>query len=187
MKKLAITLAVALAVVSTAALAATSYLVKGKYVSGNLVFTKASDNSVLLTISPTAVNVGTGIALQLDGTAVTATATELNQYTVTAFMADAGTAGSTYVVCPFAGDIKKLSVVNWVANATTGTVYLAKIGGTNVTAPSWTHGTTDAAGTGVTVVPTAANTVTAGQVLELASDGGSSSVMPVMFSVTIER
>lgn len=109
------------------------------------------------------------------------------QYKANAYLADGGSAGSTFLVCPFAGTIVSLSAVNFVANATTKTVLLAKIAGVTVTAPAWEILVTAAAGTGVTVVPTAANVVTAGQVLEIASDGGSSSVMPVSFTVVIQR
>jgi len=101
--------------------------------------------------------------------------------------ADIGTAGSTFIVSPFAGTIVNLSAVNTAANAGTKTVLLAKLAGTTVTAPAWEVGVTAAAGTATSVVPTAANTVTAGQVIELNFDGGSSSVTPAVFSVVIAR
>jgi hypothetical protein len=100
---------------------------------------------------------------------------------------DIGTAGSVYVVTPFAGTIVGLGAVNHGANAGTKTVLLAKLAGTNVTAPAWEVAVTAAAGTGVSVVPTAANTVAAGDVIEINYDGGSSNVTPATFSVTILR
>lgn len=107
--------------------------------------------------------------------------------TLNAYMADAGTASSAFVVCPFAGNIVGLAAVSSVANATAATTLLAKLGGVTVTAPAWTFTTTQAAGLASAVVPTAANAVAAGGVIELNSDGGSSSVMPTMFTVTIQR
>lgn len=155
-------------------------LIRSKWVSGNLVYTDKSGNA-LLTISPTTVEIGSSATLKVSGSTVP------NEYVVSAYLADAGTAGSAYVVCPYAGTIKKLSVVNYAANAGTKTVLLGKIGGSNVTAPAFEEAVTAAAGTGVTVVPTAANVVTAGQVLEFATDGGSSSVTPVNFQAVIQR
>lgn len=121
------------------------------------------------------------------GSTQLATTSLLNQYAVTCHLADAGTAGSTYVVAPQAGTISKVSIVNYAANATTATVYTAKINGSTVTHPTLQHGATDAAGTAINAVPTAANTVAAGDVISVASDGGSSSVMPITVTFTITR
>jgi hypothetical protein len=121
----------------------------------------------------------------MDG--VTATTTELNQYCVNAYQADAGTAGSVFVVCPFAGAIKKLSVVGYAKDTTTKTTFTAEIAGTLVTAPAWELALNAEAGTVSSVVPTAANVVTAGQALELISDGATDATLPVMYTVTIER
>ncbi|MES2126658.1 MAG: hypothetical protein V4463_05245 [Pseudomonadota bacterium] len=101
--------------------------------------------------------------------------------------ADIGTAGSVFVISPFAGTIVGLAAVNHVANATTKTVLTAKLGGVSVTAPAWEVAVTAAAGTPTSVVPTAANSVAVGDVIEIAFDGGSSSVEPTTFSITILR
>lgn len=151
--------------------------------NGNLVFHDSSGTAVL-TIAPTYVDAA---ALKIAGTAVSATGAELNQYAVTCHLADAGTLGSAYVVAPHAGNIVGVSVVNYAANAGTKTVFTAKIGGVSVTHPALEEAVTAAAGTAVTVVPTAANAVTAGQAIEIASDGGSSSAMPCSFTLTIAR
>lgn len=111
----------------------------------------------------------------------------LGRAVLNAYAADIGTAGSSFVVCPFAGTIVGLSAVNHGANAGTKTVLLAKLATVSVAAPAWEVAVTAAAGTGVSVVPTAANTVTAGQVIEIAYDGGSSNVTPATFSVTVLR
>lgn len=107
-------------------------------------------------------------------------------YTLNAYMADGGTAGSVYVVAPVAGTIVKLSAVNYAANETTKTVLTGFIVTDAITHTAWEIGATAAAGTATAVTPSGANTVTAGQVIKLTTDGGSSSTMPVMFTVTIQ-
>jgi len=111
----------------------------------------------------------------------------LGRAVLNAYAPDIGTAGSVYVVCPFAGTIVDLVAVNQGDNAGTKTVLTAKIGGASVTHPAWEVAVTAVAGTGVSVAPTAANNVTAGQVIEIASDGGSSNVTPAMYSITVLR
>ncbi len=137
--------------------------------------------------SGASLDIESGGALKIAGSTVTPTATQLNQYVVTAYAADIGTAGSSFVTCPHAGVIKSLQAVNHGANAGTKTVLTAKIATVSVTAPAWEVAVTAAAGIGVAVVPTATNTVTAGAVLEIAYDGGSSNVTPATFSIVIER
>ena|ERR1035437_1094076 len=101
---------------------------------------------------------------------------------------DIGTTGSVYVVCPFAGKITGLAAVNSVANAGTKTVLLGKLTGGTITHPAWEVAVTAAAGTGTgIIVPTAANTVAAGDVIEINFDGGSSNVTPACFTITITR
>jgi len=111
----------------------------------------------------------------------------LGRDVLTTYASDIGTAGSSYVVCPFDGAIIGLAVVNHSANAGTKTVLTAKIAGATVTHPAFEVAVTAVAGTGVSVAPTAANTVTAGQVIEIAYDGGSNVVTPATFSITISR
>lgn len=111
----------------------------------------------------------------------------LGRIVLNAYAADIGTAGSSFVVSPFAGTIVGLAAVNHGANAGTKTVLTAKLATVAVTAPAWEVAVTAAAGTATSVVPTAANTVAAGDVIELAYDGGSTNVTPATFSVTILR
>ena len=120
---------------------------------------------------------------------VASTAAQLDSYVVTVYMADAGTAGSVFVACPFAGTIKSIAIVNDVANTTTKTVFTAKIATAAVTLGSaLEQGATDAAGTAHTVTCTANNAVTAGQALELITDGGSASAsQATRISVVIQR
>lgn len=103
-------------------------------------------------------------------------------------LVDAGTASTSYVVCQHAGVITQLSAVNHVANTTTKTVYTAAINGVTVTHPAWETLVTAAAGTATSVVPTAARTVAAGDVISIASDGGSATAnQKTTFSVKILR
>jgi hypothetical protein len=111
----------------------------------------------------------------------------LGRAVLNAYAADIGTAGSSFVVCPFAGTIVGLAAVNHIANAGTKTVLTAKLATVAVTAPAWEVAVTAAAGTATAVVPTAANVVAAGDVIEIAYDGGSSAVEPTTFSITILR
>jgi hypothetical protein len=108
-------------------------------------------------------------------------------YTLEVNMSDANTAGSVYVVAPFKGKIVGLYAVNGVTNTTAQTVLLAKLGGVTVTAPAWTIGATQAAGTASSSVPTAANTFNAGDVIEINSDGGGTPVMPITVIISIDR
>jgi hypothetical protein len=127
----------------------------------------------------------TGIAYRWTGSAyiIFAYAVTLN-----ADMADSGTAGSSFVVCPFAGTLIGLAAVNHLANTTTKTVLTAKIAGSAVTIPAWEIAVTAAAGTPTAVVPTAANAVTAGQAIEFLSDGGSATAaQKTTFTATVLR
>ena len=135
---------------------------------------------------------GTGIidvdGIKLSGgTLVTATAAELNAYSILTYIADANTAGSAFVIAPHAGNIIGLFAVNSVANTTTKTVLLAKIATVTVTAPAWEIAVTQAAGVASSVVPTAANAVAAAAVIEIAFDGGGAPVMPVQITILISR
>lgn len=111
----------------------------------------------------------------------------LGRAVLSAYHADIGTAGSTYVVCPFDGQVVGLEAVNIVANAGVKSVLTAKLGGVAITHPAWEVAVTAAAGTRSGVTPTAANTVRAGDVIEIASDGGSSAVTPAMYSIVVRR
>lgn len=111
----------------------------------------------------------------------------LGREVLTAYAEDIGTAGSSFVVCPFDGQIVGLAAVNHGANAGAKTVLTAKVAGSSVTHPAWEIAVTQAAGVASSVVPSAANYVAAGQVIEVAYDGGSSNVTPATFSITVRR
>lgn len=124
---------------------------------------------------------------QVGGVQITATAAELNAYTIAVPIVDANTAGSVFVIAPHAGNIIGLFAVNAVANTTTKTVLLAKIATVTVTAPAWEIAVTQAAGVASSVVPTAANAVAAAAVIEINYDGGGAPVMPVQVTILISR
>lgn len=150
-----------------------------------VVKTKSKWVAGILTFYDDAVNFTGGT--QIDGTAVTATAVELNQYAVSVDFADANTAGSIFVVAPHAGNIVGLHAVNAIANTTTKTVLTAKIATVLVTTPAWEIAITQAAGVVSNSIPTAANVVTAGQVIEIITDGGGTPVMPTSITIVISR
>jgi len=109
------------------------------------------------------------------------------RYAIQVDFTDAGTSGSTFVVAPHAGTIVGFHAVNAVANATVKTVLTAKIATVLVTTPAWEVLITQAAGIASSSVPTANNVVTAGQVVEILTDGGTSSVMPLRATIVIAR
>lgn len=85
---------------------------------------------------------------------------------------DLSAVGSTYVVSPIAGTISSIHSVIDQAIATADTTLTAKIGGVNVTNGVITIAFSgSAAGDVDSATPTAANTVTAGQAIEIACGG----------------
>lgn len=111
-----------------------------------------------------------------------------NVYAVNAYLADVSTAGQIYVVAPFGGEIvKAYSVLNG-AIATADAVLTLKIGGTAVTGGTITiANASSAAGDVDSCTPTAANSVTDGQAIEIETDGASTNTVPVMLTILIRR
>lgn len=141
------------------------------------------------------VGIGTGLKTVVDsagdlyqaGVEITATAVELNQYVLTATFADANTAGDVYIAVPHAGTIDRISVVPHVANTTAATGFTGSLAGVAITHGALQIAAAGAAGTAATIVPSAANTVAANDVIKIASDGGGLPAMPVTVTVTITR
>lgn len=111
-----------------------------------------------------------------------------NVYAVTAHLSDISTAGQTYVVAPFAGEIvKAYSVING-AIATADAVLTLKIGGTAVTGGTITiANASSAAGDVDSCAPTAARSVTDGQAIEIETDGGSTNTVSAEITILIRR
>jgi len=127
-------------------------------------------------------------AAQLVTLGLTANAAELNQYAITVDMTDISTAASVWVVAPHAGDIAAIySVINGAIITADATI-TAEIGGTLVTGSSITIAFTgSAAGIVDSSAPSAANTVTAGQAIEIITNGGSTNVVRATFTILITR
>lgn len=99
---------------------------------------------------------------------------------------DISTAQSVWVVCPLAGDITNIQSVIHGAIASANAVITAEIGGTLVTDSEVTVAHAgSAAGDVDSAVPTGANTVTAGQAIELITDGGSSNTVACTMTIEI--
>ncbi len=109
-------------------------------------------------------------------------------YAITVDMTDISTAGSVWVVAPYAGDITKIySVINGAITDADATI-TAEIGGTLVTDSSITIANAgSAAGVVDSSTPSATRTVTAGQAIEIISDGGSTDVCRATFTIAIAR
>jgi hypothetical protein len=106
--------------------------------------------------------------------------------TLTSYLADISTAGQIYVVSPIAGSIKTIySAING-AIATADATLTAKIGGTAVTGGAITVTQSgSAAGDVDSATPSALNTVTAGQAIEIETDGASTNTVEVMLTIEI--
>lgn len=110
----------------------------------------------------------------------------INKVTFTAPITDISTAGSTFVVCPIAGKI--LKIYNVIQNAITvadcGLTF--KIATVLVTGGAITVTQSgSAAGQVNSSTPSAANTLTAGQAIEIVSDGNSSTTCPSIITFEI--
>mgnify|MGYP001808738888 CR=1 FL=1 len=103
----------------------------------------------------------------------TASIKNLNQITLNLQLDDLATAQSWWVVCPLAGVITKIYTVLHKAIATADVVLTPQIAGTNITNGAITIATSSSAAGDVDVAtPTGARTVTAGQAIEIAGNGG---------------
>lgn len=112
-------------------------------------------------------------------TGLTATAAELNEYTVSLDIADGSAEGVYYVLCPHAGTIKSISTVTDAAVGTANITLTAAIGAVAVTTGVVTIATAgSAAGDVDTCAPSAANVVTAGQAVNFTVTGGGSGGAP---------
>jgi len=99
---------------------------------------------------------------------------------------DISSAASRWIVCPFAGDIQKIwSVLDGaITGANCGFTF--EIGGTAVTDAAITITQSgSAAGDVDSSTPTAAKTLTAGQPIEITSDGGSTGAKSCTFTFEI--
>lgn len=111
--------------------------------------------------------------------AITATAAELNTYNLTLDIDDGSADATYYLVCPQAGTISKIYTVIDGAVSTADITVTANIGATPITNGVVTIATAaSAAGDIDSATPTAANTVTAGQAINLVVAGGGAGGSP---------
>jgi hypothetical protein len=103
---------------------------------------------------------------------------------VTVDMTEVSTAASVWVVAPVACTFTKAYGVLNAAITVADAIITSEIGGTLVTGGGVTVANSgSAAGTVVTITPTAANTLTAGQALEIITDGASTTTSRVTWTV----
>tara|TARA_R100000742_G_C4257312_1_gene75166 strand:- start:476 stop:979 length:504 start_codon:yes stop_codon:yes gene_type:complete len=119
---------------------------------------------------------GSGTWEKVDKDAInTSSIKNLNQIVLTTDFNDIDSAHSHWVVCPLAGNITKIYTVIHQALAGSDTTISAKIGSTLVTNGVATITQSGSAIGDVDVAtPSGNNTVTAGQAIELISNGGTS-------------
>ena len=101
---------------------------------------------------------------------------------------DISTAASYWAVTPYAGTIAAVYTVLHGAITGANAVVTLELGGTLVTGSTVTITQSgSAAGDVDTASPSAANTVTAGQAIEVITDGGSTGTVPVDVTLVINR
>ncbi len=134
------------------------------------------------------IDIESGGSLKIAGTAITATAAELNEYSINIYMADVSTADSAWGVAQHAGTITKIESVIDGAITTADAVITPQIATVNITDGGITIANAgSAAGDVDSSTPSAANVVTAGQAIEIATDGASTNTVAANFTITISR
>jgi len=111
----------------------------------------------------------------------------LDHVNLTVTETDVSTAGSVFIVAPTDGQIETIYSVIDGAIATAPAVITCEINGTAVTGSSIsiTH-TSSAAGDVHSASPTAANTVVAGDVIELITSGASTNTVSATYTVVLK-
>lgn len=134
------------------------------------------------------IDVITSGVLKLGGVTVSATAAELNAYPVYGCIEDISSAQSDWVVAPHAGAITSIwSVIDGAITVADANLSF-EIAGTPVTDGGILVATAgSAAGTVDSSTPSAANVVTAGQAIEMITDGGSTTAAKVCITMLIAR
>lgn len=112
----------------------------------------------------------------------------LTRHFMTVMIEDVSTAGQIYVVPGFRGRIVKIHSVLNGAITLADAVLTPKIGGTAVTDGAITIAfTSSAAGDIDTATPTAANTFTDTDAIEIETDGGSTGAVQVVVTLELEQ
>lgn len=112
----------------------------------------------------------------------------LNDYFITAEIADVSTAGQCYVVVPDDGEVISIRTVLHNAITVANATLTAKINGTAITGGTITVTQSgSAAGDVDSCTPTGANKVKAGDALELETNGGSTTTAALGVTFHIRR
>ena len=113
--------------------------------------------------------------------------TLMNTRSVQVELDDVSTASSAFVICPFAGTVIKIHSVLHNAITVADAALSTEIGGVAITNGNWVVATSgSAAGTLDSATPSAANTVAIGSVLEVITDGGSTTAARLTVTFTIQ-
>ena len=123
--------------------------------------------------------------LAIDGTTVSSTATEIDQFVLVHTIPDISAASSAWVVCPYTATIEKIYAVSDAT--TTGTAALSFELGGNAVTDGGISITAGAAGVVKTATPTALNTVTAGTTIEMITNGGSTNTAVGTITFVMQR
>jgi hypothetical protein len=130
---------------------------------------------------------GSGTAQKITPTQIATSVKNVNIHTLNYDFEDISTAASKWLVVPFAGDVQKIwSVLHTViTGANCGFTF--EIGGTAITNSAITITQSGSAvGDVDSSTPTGANTFTAGQPIEIISDGASSGAVNVTFTFEMD-
>ena len=137
--------------------------------------------------TPVAGAKGQSSVMRTEFTAIETGIQAMNSIPFVVTIDDFNTAGSYFVVIPWAGEIVGAYAVNKVANTSTETVLTLELETVLVTQPVWKFGATDAIDTTIASVPTATNAVVAGNAVEIITDGGGDSVMLGTVTLLVQR
>lgn len=131
------------------------------------------------------IDIEAGGAFKLAGTAVSATAAELDQRALTVQIT-LGTAGQVYVVTPYGGTVSKVYSVIAGALATADEVLTVKDGSGNSMGTITIAQSGSAAGDVDSLTPSSNNTVSVGDAIEIETDGGNSNAVVCTVTILIE-
>lgn len=112
---------------------------------------------------------------------------KFSEYVLTTVIDDVSAAQSSWVVAPYAGTIEQIYAVIDTAVTVASATLTAELGGTLVTDSSITITTGLAVGDVVSSTPSAANAVSAGQAIEVITDGGSTTASKGTVTLVIQR
>ena len=127
-------------------------------------------------------------ALKINDVEIESTAAELDQFALIGEIADISSAASSWVVSPYAGTIEKIYTVIDGAITSANAAITFEIGGTAVTDGGITIAqASSAAGDVDSSTPSALNIVTAGQAIEIITDGGSTNAVKAVVTIVMQR